>query len=445
MKPVHPKMPWATCVAALVALAPLVAASPARGDKTGDDMPLPARLVLREVGPLMDRKAYDEAIAKLTAFRARGGPPPVDGRADPKGYHHPLIDLALGNLYLLKENPGLARAPLRRVVSLLPERVDAWLNLGKACYDTKAYAEAADCFATAYGKDPAKPPQYLFFSAAAHLLDKSFSKAVATYEHLFQAHPKDIQPVWRENFVQALLAADKPRRALPIVRDLAEQSTGPERLRWQESLLHLYLQLDMTKEAGVYAQHLVAEDPTTAKWWKALVHVELSVARYKEALTALTIYAYLEPLTEAESKLWADLNLQLQIPSRAAPVYAQLLEGSPDSQLLEKLVSAYRQMGRYDDALAQLDRHLPDHNPKFLMLRADLLYAARRFGDAAGTYRLAASKDRRVAGQAWLMAGYAAWQLNDLAASRRAFREASRFSGHEQAALQAMRQLEAVN
>ena len=396
----------------------------------------------------MDKEAYDQAVDKLTAFRARGGPAPADGRPDPKGYHHPLIDLAMGNLFLLKQEPEPAKAPLRRVVSVWPERIDAWLNLAKACYETQAYAEAARCFAAGYARSEGddKDPRHLYFSALAHLLDKSYGQAIAGFERLFAAHPGRIKPEWRENFVQALLAADKPRRALPLVRDLATQTAGDARRRWQELCLHLYLQLEMASEARAYARQRVDDDPATAKWWKALAHVELAAANYTEALTALTVYGFLAPLTAEEKRLWADLNLQLEIPAQAAPVYRASLGRSMDRKTLEKLVSAYRQMGCCEEALAQLDRYgATDADPALLMLRADLLYAARRFGDAAGAYRLAARGDRQMAGKAWLMAGYAAWQGDDLESSRQAFRQAARFGRHKQAALKAMRQLEALN
>jgi len=432
---------------ALLALLGLLLAPPAAtAAPAPDDIPVAARLVLREVSNLMDKEAYDEAIETIAAFRARGGPAPSADAPDPKGYRHPMLDLALGNLYLLKADYPQALAPLRRVVAAWPDRVDAWLNLAKAGYETGAYDEAAAGFAAAYQRSPEKDPEHLYFSAVAHLMAKSHAKAIEAFERLFAAHPQAIRSEWRENFVQALMAAEMPRRALPLVKELAARSTGGERRRWQEMGLHLYLQLEMPHEARTFVRRLVEEDPATARWWKALVHVELAAGRHAEALAALTVYGYLEPLTDEEKKLWADLNLQLQIPARAAPVYAELLERAPDRKLLEKLIAAYRQMARYDEALAQLDRHGGGQNdPKLLMLRADLLYAARRFGEAAAAYRLAAGRDRQAAGQAWLMAGYAAWQVNDLETSRRAFREASQFRRHKKAAQQAMRQLEALN
>ena len=410
---------------------------PASGATAPDDLPLSVRFVLRDVENLMGKKAYDQAIARLNKFQ----------KESKKG-QHPLIDVAMGNLWLLKDEPGRAKAPLRKAVAAMPDRIDAWLNLAKACYDTQDYREAADCFNTAYQRsaEAEKNPQYLYFSAISHLLAKSYTETIPVFERLFADYPQQIKPEWRENFVHALMAAEKPRRALPLVRDLARQSTGKTRYKWQEILLHLYLQLEMTDQARTFARQLTAEYPEEAKWWKALAHVELSCSHYKQALAALTIYGWLQPLTDNEKKLWADLNLQLEIPDRAAAVYAELLAHAPDRHLLEKLISAYRQKARYEEALASLDRYNKDRNdPKLMMLRADLLYNARRFADAADAYRQTALKGSPQAGLAWLMAGYAAWQVNDMNTSRKAFERASGYSRQKKAAQTAMRQLEAVN
>ncbi len=433
---------WALTGLAVIFLLP---SSPGAAE-TAEDLPLPARLVLGEIGHLMDRKAYDAAIAKLSDFRRQGKSSEGQVPADPDGRRHPLIDLALGNLHLLKKDYPNAKTALERVVARVPQRADAWLNLATACYETGDYHRAAMAFVNAYDRSAKgeKDPAHLYFAAVSHQLGGANAQAVAAFERLFADHPEKIKPQWRENFVHALLATDRPRRALPLIRQLAGQSSGEARLKWQEMLLHLYLQLKMTPEARTHARQLAHEAPDEARWWKALAHVELSAGRYAEALAALTVYGWLQPLTETEQKLWADLNLQLDIPDRAAAAYTRLLKQKNDPELRDKLISAYRQSGRYDEALALLDSPGGDTRAK-LMLRADLLYSARRFAEAAQTYQQAARKNKDAAGQAWLMAGYAAWQDNDLETSRQAFRRASAFKQHKKAALAAIRQIEAIN
>jgi Tfp pilus assembly protein PilF len=75
------------------------------------------------------------------------------------------------------------------------------------------------------------------------------------------------------------------------------------------------------------------------------------------------------------------------------------------------------------------------------LLKGDLLYEAKAFKAADEAYRMAARADCPRKGQAWLMAGYAAWQYNDLKASRNAFEKAARFKRHRKDALAAMAQL----
>jgi tetratricopeptide (TPR) repeat protein len=418
-------------IAAVLAVAINLPAARAAGAPDGDP-PLAVRRVLADVGPLMERKAYDQAVARLEAFRSE-----VDGR-------HPMVGFVLGSAYLLQNDFERAKGILRPLVAERPAWPDAWLNLAKACYETGDYGAAADCFAAAYEHSAEKDPQHLYFCATARMLAKQNTGAVAAFERLFQAHPGQVKAQWKEHYVHALLAVDQPRRALPLVKELARIANGEARVRWQELTLHLCLQAGMNAEARAMALDLTREEPTTARWWKALAHVELSAGRHAEALAALTVYGYLQPLTEAEQQLWADLNLQLDIPGRAAPVYDRLLQHKNDPKLIEKLISAYRQEGRYDESLALLDRNGAD-DPAKGMLRADLLYSARRFTEAAEAYRRAALKNKDAAGQAWLMAGYAAWQDNDLETSRQAFRRASVFKQHKKAALSAIQQIEAIN
>lgn len=102
--------------------------------------------------------------------------------------------------------------------------------------------------------------------------------------------------------MHALIGADQPRRALPLIRKLAEQRSGETKIRWQEILLYHYLRLDMRAEALSYATVLTRSECSRAIWWKALAHVHLSNGCARKALAAFTIYSYLRPLTSEEKK-----------------------------------------------------------------------------------------------------------------------------------------------
>lgn len=424
-------------------LAAVAIMNPHSGEAGWDpnDLPTSARRVLIEVRDLMNRKDYAGAVDRIKAFQAQSVSPAMK-KSDAQGCRHPMVYFALGNCCLLQEDYVQAKKALVAAVKQEPGFVDAWLNLAKTYYELKAYAETATCYANAYERSDQIHPDYLYFSAAAYLMAEKYMPALAAFERLFKEHADRIQPQWRENYVNALLAAGHPRRALPLIKSLAEQSGGDNKTRWQETLLHLYLQLDMHRQALSYATGLARENCIMSKWWRALAHVNLSLGRYKEALADLTIYGYLTPLSAEEQKLWADLNLQLDIPVKAATVYEAMIKDKPDKRLLQKLVTAYQRLDRSEKALEQLNHFVSTmDDPELLMLKGDLLYALKRFNDANNAYRRAAQADFRQAGRAWLLAGYAAWQTNDLRASRHAFENAAKYSGQRKAARLAMAQI----
>jgi tetratricopeptide (TPR) repeat protein len=405
------------------------------------ELPTSARLVLIEVRDLMNQKDYGQAIDRIKAFQARAGRAAIKD-PDTEGCQHPMVYFALGNCCLLQEDYVQAKKALVATVDREPGFVDAWVNLAKTCYELKEYAEAAKCYANAYERSDQSHPDYLYFSAAGYLMAEKYLPALTAFETLFKEHACRIQQQWRENYVNALLAAGRPRRALPLIKALADQSKGDNKTRWQETLLHLYLQLDMHAQALSYAIGLTRENCIMAKWWRALAHVNLSLGRYKEALADLTIYGYLTPLSAEEQKLWADLNLQLDIPVKAATVYEAIIKETPDKRLLQKLVTAYLKLDRSEKALEQLNHFgSATKDPELLMLKGDLFYGLKRFNDANNAYRRAAQADFRQAGRAWLLAGYAAWQTNDLRASRHAFENAAKYSGQRKAARLAMSQI----
>jgi Tfp pilus assembly protein PilF len=245
--------------------------------------------------------------------------------------------------------------------------------------------------------------------------------------------------------VHALLAAAQPRRALPYIRELARVYTGDKQVQWREILLYQYLQLGMNTEALALARTLTEQSPTTAKWWETLAHIQLDAGRNDDALAALTIYAFLAPLSLEEKKLLADLSLQAGIPVKAAPVYEICLKEKSDKAFLRKLIIAYRQLGRSNTALERLDDFdLQPDDGELLMLKAELLYAQRMFEQTAAAFRRAAKNDGPHAGRAWLMAGYCAWQMEDIPASKADFARAAEYKDKKKTALTALRQIAPV-
>jgi tetratricopeptide (TPR) repeat protein len=347
---------------------------------------------------------------------------------------------------LLQEQHKPAIAAYGHSVARDPNHTYAWLNLAKANYEIANYAEAGRCFDRGYETDPKKKPKHLYLSAAAYLMAGDHHRSIGLFERLMAAHPAAMTPAWKENLVHALMAADMQRRALPYIRELADVYTGDKQIQWQEILLYQYVKLDMRAEALACVRMLTRRTPTIAKWWKALTHIQLNDSQYEEALAALTIYSFLSPLTIDEKQLLADLNLQLGIPVKATPVYEACLQEKPDKKLLQHLVLAYRQLGRPDTALERFDAfQINPEDADLMLLKGELHYQLEQFDKAAVAYRKAARNKGKHVGRAWLMAGYAAWQMDNIAASKKAFAKAREHTRQKRAATAALRQLARVS
>ncbi|MGD9223255.1 MAG: tetratricopeptide repeat protein [Desulfobacteraceae bacterium] len=405
-------------------------------------LPPAVRIILIKVNAMIQKKDYSRAVETLLAFQAKGGPPPAPGRSDGKGYHHPEIYYSLGNCYLYQDQYAPAITAYGDSLARDPDHTFAWLNLAKASYEVADYAQAGRCFGRGYETAQEKKSVHIYYSAVAYFMAGDHRQSIATFDRLLANHPGALKPQWKENLVHALMAADLQRRALPYIRELAGIYTGDKQIQWQEILLYQYVKLDMRVEALAYARTLTRRAPAMAKWWKALTHIQLNDGRYKEALAALTIYSFLKPLTLDEKKLLADLNLQLGIPVKAAPVYEDYLRERTDKKLLQQLALAYSQLDRPEIALKRIDTfQINPGDVDLMLLKGQLHYLLKQYDKAAAAYRKAAQIKGKHVGRAWLMAGYAAWQMDDIAASRKAFAKARAHDRQKKAAASALRQL----
>jgi tetratricopeptide (TPR) repeat protein len=406
------------------------------------NLPPAAQVILVKVNAMLQKKDYPRAIETLLAFQAKGGPIPAATGPDPIGYHHPEIYYCLGNCYLQQEKYESAVAAYVQSLDRDPKHSFAWLNLAKAHYEISRYAEAGNCFGRGYETAREKNPEHLYYSAVAYLMAGDHRRSIDAFERLMAAHRTAVKPQWKENLVHALVADQQQKRALPYIRQLAHIYTGDKQIQWQEILLYQYLKLNMRTEALAYAHTLTRQAPAIARWWKGLAHIQLNDGRYKDALAALTVYSFLQPLTMEEKKLLADLNLQLGIPVKAAPVYETCLQEQSDNKLLRRLALAYRQLGRPDTALERIAAFQASaKDVELTLLKAELHFLLKQFDKAAAAYRKAAQNKGKHVGRAWLMAGYAAWQMDDIAASKKAFAKARGHDRQKKAATVALRQL----
>ncbi len=412
----------------------------AQGDQK---MPVSVQRLLIKVRTAMDKNDYAAAVRSIQADQAKS-----ESNAP---CSHPIVCLALGNCFLMQKEMAHAESAYLTALSLDKNYLDAQVNLAKVYTDSNRTAKAAEAFLAAYELSDPRNPKYLYYAGVMALTDGKPQTAIRRFESLFSAHPDRVTRQWRENYANALVTARQWKKAASVIRALVAQSKGESRIKWQETLLQIYLTINDTGKALDLATTLSRLAPSEARWWKALVHICLARGEYAEAFDDLIIYSFITPLTRQEKKLFADLSLQLNVPARAARMYETLLAGpagekpsqSRHRQMIDRLVYAYRQMGQGDKALAVLNRLDPQAgNPEILLLKGDVLYETKNYKAADKAFRSAALKNCSQKGQAWLMAGYAAWQCNDIVASRSAFERAAKYKRHRKDALAAIAQLD---
>ena len=125
-----------------------------------------------------------------------------------------------------------------------------------------------------------KKPEILFYSAVSFMAAEDYATALEVFDRLLTAHKDQVKLEWKENIVQAYLAIDQPRKALPFIEELSEKSRGNKKKQWQEVRLYQYMNLNMNLQALEYTRLLTREYPVEPKWWKAMAHLHLMENKY---------------------------------------------------------------------------------------------------------------------------------------------------------------------
>lgn len=377
---------------------------------SGADLPGSTRVILAKTGKLIKEKNYKAAIALITDYQKREE---KHKKGYGKGYFHAEVYHVLGVCCLLENNLTLASRALDQALEKDPKHVPARLNRAKAAYELGDYRKAAESFVTAFDIASEKNPEHLYFAAVAYLLAKENRLSIALFDRLLALCPDTFRPQWRENLVHALLEAGEGKQALPHIMRLIKDNQGEKQARWRELLLNQYLHLDMYDEALSLANRLTELEPTEPKWWRAQVHIHLYRNNYRPALTALLLLGYLEPLSDQEQRLTADLYLHLGVPKMAVPFYSTMLKKKTTPQLLSNVLFALQQLGEEERAIYILGKFGGQPlSPELLMQKADLLYRVGDYAKAAELYLQIAASDGKNKSRAIQMAEYAKVQAN---------------------------------
>lgn len=397
-----------------------------------ETIPLRVRKVIVEAQQLMDQQHYADALAVLDSQRQ------LEQR-------HYLVDFTIGNIYLLSERHAEAVRWYESVVQQQPQYSGGWLNLAQCYYVLERYAAAAQAFEQCYQLITPLRPQLRYNAALAYLQGENAAAAVSLLLLLVNDFPDQNSVPWRAALVQGYNDLAQTKLALPQLEFLADVTTGDDQRRWRELLIQHYLVLKMVDKALRTVDGYTQTDGLEPLWWKLLTSIHLDAGRYGKGLVALKVLAYLQPLTEQEHHLLADLYLTLGVPQEAVHYYEMLQQQRPyDEQLLARLAHASLNLHQPEEALFWLQQAQSDSvDGKLLMLQGQLLFSLQRYAEAVEVFGRVARLQENP-GAIWLMQGYAAWNGELWPQAREALENAQRFPRQKKKAAVLLNQLSEV-
>lgn len=248
-----------------------------------------------------------------------------------------------------------------------------------------------------------------------------------------------------------LLGAEQASKALPWLEELGARPQPKK--AWLTALLRAYLDLKRNQQAGRVLERLLARWPGDASLWRLAASLASMKKDYAGAAAALAVAYRLEPPKAAAWRQLADLYRAAGAPLAAAPYYLKSWGGQPsEPKDLDRLAELYLQ--GHDLAQAarwSLKAAQAQPTPRRWARAGRVALEQKDYPAAHAAYSQAAKlEDKHPGKQAqggryWLLAGYAAWQHEQLALAEAAFSHALHSAGKgSSTAKEAARGLKAV-
>lgn len=355
----------------MAALLLCLAAGGAGAAGAAEQCPPQARLsrslqaALHQAQQLMEAKKPQEAAQRLAEF-ARG-----------REHPHPQLSFLRGVLAYQAGQRDQAGKHFVAAVKADPCFQAALRNLAVVRYEQKRPAEAAELVLKAFALS--KPPQYNLLYEAA---------------------------VFR-------LGAGQTQQAIPLLERLAARPTPKK--AWLTALVRAYLESKQPRRAEVVVRRLLAGWPGDASLWRMAASLATQREDYAAAAADLAVAYRLEPPSPLGWRRLGELYRAAGAPLVAAGYYLKYLDGKqPAPKEMDRLASLYQQGHDLAGARAWATRAARARSTGKRWARVGRIALAQKDYPAARRAYAAAAKLEARGGRNWLMAGYAAWQGDEL-------------------------------
>jgi len=351
-------------------------------------LPLKARLALFKAQEKRDAGDYQGSAKILYDFLAK----------NPRDDNY-LVRYYLALSYTQAGEPAKALDHFQACVAADSTFAPGWAKLAETAYNLGSFRIASSAFMRSYALDVQKPPELLYYAAAAYYL------------------------------------GGEPAKAVPMLQDLVSGSHGRPKMEWFRTLLAACSgagEVEAGKEAASRMLDQYADDPDA---WHVVFQFFASIKEYREAVLALTIQGFLRPLSRDEGRTLGDLYSAIGVPAQASVYYERSIGETAPPQDFERLASVY--LASYDlgSALETITRALrKEPTARLYSLLGDLHLTERDFGEAYDAYAKCAEMDS-TRGRTYLMMGYCAYELGKGRDAIANLERAAKFPDQEKTAL----------
>lgn len=262
-------------------------------------------------------------------------------------------------------------------VKLRPCFAEGLMNLALVRYERKRPLQAGDLMLKAFQYSRPPKPKILYQAAALYL------------------------------------AGERPDKALPLLQRLAKKPKPAK--SWLKALFNTHLQLKQTAQAQKVLDRLLGLDPQDPDLWRIAASLELERRRYRAAAAALEVAHRLGPAGPADWRTLGDIYRAAKVPLKAVECYQRAYGEKPTAEQLDALARLYLQAGDLKQALgaAQKAEKLQP-TPQRAALTGQIYLQIKKYSPAFDAFERAARLAGQKGGQYNLMAGYCAWQMEDL-------------------------------
>lgn len=383
------------------------------------------RTMAQETGPTEGRKISRQAQLALVEANRRYATNPDDLKA----VRQPLLDYLsapqtdpvplvmyqmLGQFWYVDDKAANRLAESQKVFAAghtaYPDDESLLRNYAVTTYELGHAGKAAPLFEKYYKVSKAHDIKYLSYAAAAFYADANLTEA-------------------KRVFLKMINLVKKPES------------------KWLESVIAICMEQKAPKDALKYIERALDIYPMEKKYWDLMANIYLEQSDYSGAAGAFEIGTWVKPPhKENEWKNLIDLYNYLNLPLRSAKSIQKGLVKSGDKTEPSIMVAdAYARGMRVDEAIAYIDA-APSKgaNLQLLLKKGRILLEARRNQAAIAVFDECLSMNPK-AWEAYLMKGWAAWDLKDWKTAKRAFTKALSSKAYKDQARDALEMLASLD